>query len=157
MLCQHGLQFFPEKQAALLEMHRVARPGGIAVVSTWAAERPLGLFAPIGETLAELGVAEPYPRAFDPDTYRLGAGDLADLLRASGWREVRVETVDLDARWDSADQAADTVTGTPFGPLVSALPAEVHEQVRARLITKLGGSRDGVTVRTASNIARGTG
>jgi hypothetical protein len=47
------------------------------------------------------------------------------------------------------------VTGTPFGPLVSALPAEAQEQVRVRLITKLGGSRDGVTVRTASNIARG--
>ena len=72
MLCQHGLQFFPEKQAALLEMRRVARPGGIAVVSTWAAERPLGLFAPIGEALAELGVAEPYPRAFDADSYCLG-------------------------------------------------------------------------------------
>jgi SAM-dependent methyltransferase len=155
VLCQHGLQFFSEKQAALLEMRRVARPGGIAVVSTWAAERPLGLFAPIGETLAELGVAEPYPRAFDADSYCLGAGDLADLLRASGWRDVRVQTVDLDARWDSVDQAADTVTGTPFGPLVSALPAEVHEQVRARLIAKLGGSGDGVTVRTASNIARG--
>ena len=52
-------------------------------------------------------------------------------------------------------QAADTVTGTPFGPLVSALPAELQEQVRARLITKLGRSTDGVTVRTASNIARG--
>jgi len=155
VLCQHGLQFFTDKQAAVLEMRRVARPGAIAVMSTWAAERPLGLFAPMGETLAELGVAEPYPRAFDADSYRLGAGDLADLLRASGWRDVRVQTVELDATWDSAEQAADTVTGTPFGPLVSALPAELQEQVRARLITKLGRSTDGVTVRTASNIARG--
>lgn len=108
----------------------------------------------MAQTLAELGVAEPYPRAFDADC--LGASDLADLLRASGWREVRVETVELDATRDSADQAADTATGTPFGPLVSALSAQVQDQVRARLITKLGGSRDGVTVRTASNIARGS-
>jgi len=155
VLCQHGLQFFADKRTAALEMRRVARPGGIAVVSTWAAERPLGLFAPMGETLAELGVAEPYPRAFDADSYRLGASDLADLLRTSGWRDVRVETVELDATWDSADQAADTVAGTPFGPLVSAVPAQVQDQVRARLITRLGGSKDGVTVRTASNIARG--
>jgi hypothetical protein len=109
----------------------------------------------MAETLAELGVAEPYPRAFDPGSYRLGAGDLTDLLRASGWRDARVETVELDATWDSAEQAADTVAGTPFGPLVSALPAHVQQQVRARLITKLGTSGDGVTVRTASNIARG--
>jgi hypothetical protein len=66
-----------------------------------------------------------------------------------------VETVELHARWDSADQAADTVTGTPFGPLVSGPPAEAQAQVRARLITKLGGSGDGVTVLTASNIAQG--
>lgn len=155
VLCQHGLQFFSDKQAAVREMRRVARPGGIAVVSTWAAERPLGLFAPMGETLAELGVAEPYPRAFDPDSYRLGARDLAHLLRASGWRDIRVQTVELDATWDSTEQAASTMTGTPFGPLVSAFPAHVQQQVRARLITKLGRSEDGVTVRTASNIARG--
>jgi ubiquinone/menaquinone biosynthesis C-methylase UbiE len=155
VLCQHGLQFFAGKQAAVREMRRVARPGGIVVVSTWAAERPLGLFAPMAETLAELGVAEPYPRAFDPESYRLGAGDLTDLLRASGWRDAQVETVELDATWDSAEQAADTVAGTPFGPLVSALSAHVQQQVRARLITKLGRSGDGVTVRTASNIARG--
>jgi SAM-dependent methyltransferase len=68
VLCQHGLQFFADKRAAALEMRRVARPGGIAVVSTWAAERPLGLFAPMAQTLAELGVAEPYPRAFDADS-----------------------------------------------------------------------------------------
>jgi hypothetical protein len=37
-------------------------PTVVKVVSTWAAERPLDLFAPMGETLAELGVAEPYPR-----------------------------------------------------------------------------------------------
>jgi hypothetical protein len=43
-------------------MRRVVRPGGIEVVSTWALERPLGLFAPMAETLAELGVTEPYPR-----------------------------------------------------------------------------------------------
>jgi SAM-dependent methyltransferase len=155
VLCQHGLQFFTGKQAVVLEMRRIARPGGIAVLSTWAAARPLGLFAPMSETLAELGVAEPCPRAFEPDSYRLGAGDLADLLRASGWRDVQVETVELDATWGSAEHAADTVTGTPFGPLVSALPAHVQQQARARLIAKLGRSEVGVTVRTAGNIARG--
>jgi hypothetical protein len=46
--------------------------------------------------------------------------------------------------------------GTPFGPLVSALPADAQQQLRASLASKLGGSADGVTVRTVSNVARGT-
>src|SRR6202044_2237157 len=44
VLCQHGLQFFPDRAAAAAEMRRVAAPGGTAVMSTWAAEHPLGLF-----------------------------------------------------------------------------------------------------------------
>ena len=46
--------------------------------------------------------------------------------------------------------------GTPFGPLVSALPADAQQQVRARMASKLGDTADSVIVRTASNIARRT-
>jgi SAM-dependent methyltransferase len=154
VLCQHGLQFFADRAAAVREMHRVALPDGVVVLSTWAAERPLGLFGPMSETLQELGVAEPYPRAFDPGSYRMSAGELTDLLRAAGWRGVQVQTVELDASWASAETAASTLLGTPFGPVVSALPGDAQDQVRNRLITKLGGPADGVTVRTVSNIAR---
>ncbi len=154
VLCQHGLQFFPDHAAAIREMHRVAQPGGVVVLSTWAAERPLGLFGPMSETLQELGVAEPYPRAFDPGSYRMHVADLTDLLQAEGFRDVQVQTTELAAWWDSAETAANTLLGTPFGPVVSALPGDAQDQVRNRLITKLGGSAAGVTVPTASNMAR---
>jgi ubiquinone/menaquinone biosynthesis C-methylase UbiE len=51
VLCQHGVQFFPDRAVAIGEMYRVARPGGEIVLSVWAAERPLGLYGPMGETL----------------------------------------------------------------------------------------------------------
>ena len=38
----------------------MARPGGVVMVSTWASERPLGLFGPMTEALQEAGMAEPY-------------------------------------------------------------------------------------------------
>lgn len=155
VLCQHGLQFFPERAAAAAEMRRVARPGGIVVLSTWAAEHPLGLFGPMNETLSESSLAEPFPRAFDPDSYRVSVTELQELLQVAGLREVRVETVELDARWQTAEAATATLLGTPFGPLVSALPADTQEQVRALLASKLSVSADGVTVRTASNIVCG--
>src|ERR1035438_1141552 len=155
VLCQHGLQFFADRAAAIQEMHRVTLPDGVVVLSTWAAERPLGLFGPMAETLQELGIAEPFPRAFDPDSYRMSSAELTDLLQDAGFRGVHVRTAEIDARWDSIETAASTVLGTPYGPVVAALPGDAQDQVRNRLITKLGSSGEHVIVRTASNIARG--
>jgi SAM-dependent methyltransferase len=153
VLCQHGLQFFPDRGAAAAEMRRVTRPGGILVLSTWAAEHPLGLFGPVNHVLRDAGLTEPYPRAFDSDTYRLSITELRDLLQAAGWRDVRVQTAELDATWPDAETATAALLGTPFGPLVSALPAGTQQRLRARLADELGATNGGVTIRTASNIA----
>jgi ubiquinone/menaquinone biosynthesis C-methylase UbiE len=48
VLCQQGLQFFPEQAAATAEMRRVLRPGGVAGVSVWAAGHPVEPFGPYG-------------------------------------------------------------------------------------------------------------
>ena len=35
VLCQHGLQYFPNRAAALREMHRVLKPSGRTVINVW--------------------------------------------------------------------------------------------------------------------------
>jgi ubiquinone/menaquinone biosynthesis C-methylase UbiE len=156
VLCQQGLQFFPDRTAAVMEMRRVARPGGTVLMSSWAAEHPLGLFGPMAEAVQGTGMAEPFPRAFDSGSYCLSVADLADLLQMAGFRGVDVQTVVLDATWPTAEEATSTLLGTPFGPQVSALPADTLRQLRARFASKLGASAAAVTVRTVSNVARGT-
>ena len=156
VLCQHGLQFFADRAAAVAEMRRVTRPGGTTVISTWAAERPLGLFGPMTEAVRETGLAEPFPGAFDVGSYCLGAADLTELLQAAGFGDVGVQTVWLDATWPTAEAATSTMLGTPFGPLVAALPADVQQQLRAGLAGKIGDDADRVTIRTFSNVAWGT-
>jgi hypothetical protein len=89
-------------------------------------------------------------------SYCLNVADLADLLQEAGFRDVSVQTAELDAIWPTAEEAASTLLGTPFGPLVAALPADAQQQLRARLASMLGDSAGRVTVRTVSNIARGT-
>jgi len=156
VLCHQGLQFFPDRIAAVHEMHRVLAPGGLAVASSWAAERPLGLFGPMVDSLREAGIPEPYPRAFDASSYALTVLDLRELFEAAGFRDVTVQTVELECVWETSRDAVATIAGTPYGPLVAALPDAEQRRIYATLSDRLGGSQDGkLTIKTASNIARG--
>jgi ubiquinone/menaquinone biosynthesis C-methylase UbiE len=155
-VCQQGLQFFSDRLGALREMRRVMAPDGVALVATWAAEHPLALFGEIDETMIECGIPEPYPHAFDADSYRIGATDLHGLMEAAGFAAVAVETVALECRWDSDEELAATVFGTPFGPLVAALDGDGRERVRDGLLARLGaGERAQPALRTVCNIGRG--
>jgi SAM-dependent methyltransferase len=156
VLCQQGLQFFPDRAGAVMEMCRVTRPGGAVVVSTWASERPLGLFGSMTEALKEAGMEEPYPGALDPQSYSVTAAELRRLLSDAHLQNVTVETVELDAIWNDEEDAVATLMGTPYGPSVTALPAEMQQQVRALFAERLGQASNGaVIVRTTSHIGRG--
>jgi ubiquinone/menaquinone biosynthesis C-methylase UbiE len=156
VVCQQGLQFFPDRDAAVREMARVLRHDGTAVVATWAAEVPLGLFGPMTETMAGTGLAEPFPRAFDPTSFQLTAQEMSGLLERGGFGDVTLETVTVDATWPNADAATTTLLGTPYAPLIRSLPADGQVAARAELARRLDAPVDGpVTVRTVSHIARG--
>jgi ubiquinone/menaquinone biosynthesis C-methylase UbiE len=154
VLCQQGLQFFPDRAGAMAEMGRAVRPDGLVAVSTWAAEHPVGLFGPMCETMAGAGIEEPYRGAYDPASYSISAPDVADLLEEAGLRDARIEAVTVDAVWPSVEDAVSALLGTPFGPLVSRLPPDRQHGVRATLAEHLQPSGQGrVMVRTVSNTA----
>jgi ubiquinone/menaquinone biosynthesis C-methylase UbiE len=156
VFCQQGLQFFADRPLVLREMHRVARSGGIVLVATWAAERPLGLFGPMIEALREAGVAEPFPRAFEPQSYGITSSALRELLSESGLSDVVIETVEFDAVWTDTAEAVATLMGTPYGPVVTALPPDRQEVVLDQFGRRLGTEGGTVVVRTTSHIGRGT-
>jgi ubiquinone/menaquinone biosynthesis C-methylase UbiE len=154
VLCEQGLQFFPDRAAAVAEMARAVRPDGLVAVSTWAAEHPLGLFGPMCETMARSGIEEPYRGAYDPASYSISSTHLAELIEQAGFHDVTVEVATVDAVWTSVDEAVRSLLGTPFGPLVSRLPPDRQHGVRATLAGHLQPSGQGtVTVRTVSNTA----
>jgi ubiquinone/menaquinone biosynthesis C-methylase UbiE len=155
VLCQQGLQFFGDQPAAVAEFARVLGAGGLILASVWAAGRPLGLFGPIAEALRDSGLAEPYPRAFEPESYLLDGTMLRELFAAAGFAEVTVEEAGLECRWPSATEAARAVYGTPFGPLVSAVPPAEQETILARIRERLGDGPGPLTVRTYANVVRG--
>jgi SAM-dependent methyltransferase len=153
VLCQQGLQFFPDRHAAVAEFRRVLGVGGVTLAAVWAAEHPLGLFGPIGDVLSERGLPEPYPRAFQPGTYLLSADELHELFVSGGFSDVTVESRELACQWPSSEDAARGVFGTPFGPLVSDLPSAEQATILAALGERLG-SGSPLTVRTFANLVR---
>jgi SAM-dependent methyltransferase len=91
VICQQGLQFFPDRQRAVGHMHRVLRPGGRTTVACWLGLEHQGVFDAIGEVekrhFAALGIDdEDYDMPFS-----LGdAGELGDLLAGTGFSDIEI-------------------------------------------------------------------
>jgi SAM-dependent methyltransferase len=158
VLCQQGLQFFPDRRAAAREMRRVVRAGGVVGVAVWAAGHRLEPFDDYSEALGGAGVPPPFPGAFENASFVMEAGQVRALLEDAGFSSVEVSTVDRTIVWLDADSAAAGILGTPFGPLVESLPPGRRDALQADLIRRFTPDSPGVPVRreTSAVIARAT-
>jgi SAM-dependent methyltransferase len=129
MLCQQGIQYFPDRAAVLREMHRVLISGGRLVLSIWrAVERTPG-FLVLGQALArhispEAGVLPPF-----------ALGDAAGLIAevaAAGFHDVTTQTASRLLRYASPEEFARTyIISTPLADLL----AQVDEAKHTALLT----------------------
>jgi ubiquinone/menaquinone biosynthesis C-methylase UbiE len=145
VVCQLGLQFFPNPGLGLREFRRVLRTGGrvgVCVIST--PDR-----APMWGILAEvLGRRLPDQRSIGQLSFSLAdPTHLEDLFTGAGFRDIRVERQKREGVIDSFDEYWEPIAaGTGSIPQIYLTPPEperdaVREEVRTRLAEFQSGER----------------
>jgi ubiquinone/menaquinone biosynthesis C-methylase UbiE len=103
-ICGHGLQFVPDLPRALGEARRVLKTGGRFVASVPSAPVKDSVQALIDDVIDQSLPAA--PRVADDQTTRATVRDPEALRQAAidaGFAYARVEQVEEDVRWDSAE------------------------------------------------------
>lgn len=101
VISRFGLMFFPHRQQALAEIHRVLKPGGrkATIVFTTPDKTP---FFSIPIAIIRRQAHLPAPPPGQPGPFSLGAsGVLEDALRQAGFREVEARVVSAPLRMAS--------------------------------------------------------
>lgn len=152
--CQQGLQFFPDRPAALHELHRVLAPGGRVAVGVWSGVSPgyAPLMAALERHLPEVVEAAGFIRAI----FSLGdAGELHDLLTGSGFRDVQIRRRTRTVRFLSAEAWVQAFLGAAPIPGIATLESSVRDLLAGEVVGALQAYVDGhgLSFPTSANLA----
>jgi ubiquinone/menaquinone biosynthesis C-methylase UbiE len=156
--CHQGLQFFPDRSAALAEVRRVLEPGGRLAVATWGRlgdnPWPNALSRAVGQLLGEdagagmsmvCDLGEPV--------------EVSELLREAGFEDVRVETHARTASHRDVRAAAEgQLSALPSGSAIDELSGEQQTELVELMCGLLDDHVDNagrLSVKSTCNFARG--
>jgi SAM-dependent methyltransferase len=155
VVCQQGLQFFPNRLAALSEMRRALKPEGQLAIAAWSHIGDNPFYAALHRALRESVPADLADRLLGP----FNGPDLQVLkntVQAAGFHEIRVRSATLPLIFEGGiAQATRALAATPLAPSLATLPVEKHLRLSATVDTCLAPLlRDGkVSANMTSNIA----
>ncbi|HET7714822.1 MAG TPA: methyltransferase domain-containing protein [Bauldia sp.] len=95
VVCQQGLQFFPDKPAAAAQMRRALETGGTLAILTWRPDDEVPFFSDLRKVAERhLGPITDLRHSFGSDA------PLRALLEAAGLKDVVISTVSKTIRFD---------------------------------------------------------
>lgn len=140
VLCQQGVQFFPDKTAALREMHRVLVPRGRLAMSVW---RSTGVYnSAVGKALKQhigADVASRFCASRD-------VPDDKELLRlaAASFRDVKLHVQRMIVRFPSLEEfVLGHLAATPVASEVRAMGNPAREALGHDVARELSAYREG--------------
>jgi SAM-dependent methyltransferase len=132
--CQLGLQFFPDRPAAIREMYRVLVSGGRLGLMVWQGIQYAPGFGALAAALARHVSSEAAGIMRAP--FALAeAEQLHALVAAGGFRDINIQSVAGTVRFPSVSRfVQDYVRGSPLAGHV----AKVSDESRAALVSEVG-------------------
>jgi ubiquinone/menaquinone biosynthesis C-methylase UbiE len=154
VLCQQGLQFFPDKSTALREVRRVLVSGGRALFSTWKSLGPY--HRAVGDALERFLGVEVATKVLST---RVGLPDdvaLRQLFIEAGFREVEIRPSAMVVHLPAIETfVLGHLAGTPVAEAVASLSEEKRAALARQVTIALQPYADveGVAVPDEVNIA----
>jgi ubiquinone/menaquinone biosynthesis C-methylase UbiE len=141
IVCAFGYMFLPDKVIGFAEAHRVLKPGGKLLFTTWDRLEVNGASF-VQRTIISnfLGTLSPiYLTAFSINNDE----EISNWLQAGGFNQVDIQRVDKIAKADSAKEMAEGLTqgGTLYNEIVKRNPdwvPEIRMEIEKQLIEKFG-------------------
>ena len=132
VICQQGLQYFPDEDAALAELQRVATHGARFVFTVWSRPSPLivalanSIRIHVGDDLANQSLA-PFSWA--------GAETIINRMRSAGYIDINLEELEVNRVLNDPEQSIPKeIMSTPVGPSVSDRGEAVFNTVVAETL-----------------------
>ena len=137
VLCQQGLQYFPNRQAAVDEMRRVLAPGGRVVLSVWRSLPYLPFFVALTKGLERYVGAD--AAATLGTAFTLGEAEaIRSLLVDAGFRQVHISLAMPLIRYGSiVEFLPGYLAATPMAGQVAALDDETRAAMFADITIAL--------------------
>jgi SAM-dependent methyltransferase len=132
VVCGYGVIHVPEPKKALLEMHRVLRPGGRFATSVWEAPKPTNGFGLLFGSIKNHGNLD-VPLPHGPDFFQFSDHEeMTSALQDTGFREVTVRTV--EQIWE---------LGEPLGIITAVMEGAVR--ARGLLLAQTESARSAIS------------
>ena len=141
VLCQQGLQFFPDRALAVREMRRVLDEGGRLALSVWNSA---GVYnRAVGDALEELVGGETAGR-FRASRNVPGKEEILRLMTAAGFRDVEIRVGRRDTHLPAPDKfVLSHLASTPVAAAIAEAGADVRAGIAARVLQQLRPYADG--------------
>jgi SAM-dependent methyltransferase len=141
VLCQQGLQFFPDRPLAMRQMRRVLDRGGRLALSVWSG---IGIYnSAVGEALARFA-GEATAARFCASRNVPGRQELEHLAGAAGFSEVGVRLNRMNIHLPALGRfVLEHLAGTPVAASLAAIDAEARGNIGASVAQALRRFEDG--------------
>jgi len=157
--CSFGLMLFPDRHKGFLELNRILRPGGKAVVSGWAGPDRFEAFGLFMEAVQKALPEFPKPQTPPPVLSLADPDSFKSQMEAAGFREVEVNYVTKEMVLDNFDSvwAMLTAGAPPIKRIFDNVGADGKDRIHdalAGIIEKRFGSGP-VSMSNAATIGSG--